>query len=68
MIVKKEERIFDGKETSLKSEVFRKFLEKCVCKIDNLDKDLSLTLDQMEVDARERTINYYYQIIGKFLY
>jgi hypothetical protein len=68
MSVKKEERGFESKNTSLKSEIFQKFLEVCIQKIDSLDDDLSLALDQMEADARERTVNYYYEVIGKYFY
>jgi hypothetical protein len=68
MSVNKEERVFERRNTSLKSEAFRKFLEICINKIDSLDNDLSLALDQMEADARERTVNYYYQVIGKYFY
>jgi hypothetical protein len=68
MSVDKEERVFESENTSLKSEVFRKFLEICIGKINDLDKDLSVALDQMEKDARERTVNYYYQVIGKYFY
>jgi hypothetical protein len=53
------------KEGSLKSEMFQKSLEKCINIINSLDKDLSSALDQMETEARERTIDHYYRIIGK---
>jgi ribosome assembly protein YihI (activator of Der GTPase) len=49
----------------LKSEIFQKYLEDCIDRINSLDKDLSLALDQMETEARERTTDYYYRIIGK---
>ncbi|MEW5803347.1 MAG: hypothetical protein AB1847_14730 [bacterium] len=52
----------------MKSEVLQKFLEVCIRKIDSLDDDLSLALDQMEADARERTLDYYYQVIGRYFY
>lgn len=68
MSVKNEEKVFGKGNTALKSEVFRKFLEICINKIDELDGDLSLALDQMEVEARERTVNYYYEVIGKYFY
>jgi len=68
MSVKKEEKVFGSGNNSLKSEVFQKFLEICINKIDDLDGDLSLALDQMEAEARERTVNYYYEVIGKYFY
>ncbi len=68
MSVNKEEKVFENRNTSLKSEVFRKFLEICINKIDDLGEDLSLALDQMEADAKERTVDYYYEVIGKYFY
>jgi hypothetical protein len=68
MSISKEKRVFESGNTSLKSETFRRFLEICVNKINSLDEDLCLALDQMEADARERTVQYYYQLIGKYFY
>lgn len=68
MSIKKEEKIFKVQESSIKLEILRKFLETCIHKIDSLDKDLSLALDQMEREARDRTVTYYYEVIGKYFY
>ena len=50
---------------SLKSETSRKFIQKCIKELDDLDADLTKTLDQLETKARERVIDSYYQNLAK---
>ena len=52
-------------EKSLKNDLSRKFLEKCIKELEVLDEDLTKALDQLEAEAKDRLTDSYYEKLSE---
>jgi len=52
-------------EKSLKNDISRKFLAKCIKELETLDEDLTKALDQLEAEAKDRLTDSYYEKLSK---